>query len=1287
MDPFAPFTPKNTANPLLGGQKGASPKAPAPKAPPKAAPPKAAAVKAPVAKTPLSPFSPKLPSTSLPGSSAVQKGLREGAAHPNPPTHHSLFSLHTLESGAQDVGGIAGDAFHSAYGTSKGTKGGAEAGRAAPGAAIATPINSDRFASALGTAIKNTPGSAVRSITGVVPGIVDTGKAAVDLAQGKPAGAEAIAKSLGDMALHPLKSFEKEPVAVGLMAAGAEAGAGTAAGEAMRSGALGEKAAAAADTARPALKLYNDMSIPREYSPDIIRKGAQVAADKFREKVLNDPDVNLATGARLNRHIYGGGLLGQHLERGGVPLFGQQGFFKPGQVDVAEAASKNIRHMYTSAASGFMEHIKPKGSEEAVPLAVEGTIRTAKTAKADLEKRLTGLREEAANLTGNEARLNKAQQDQITGLLSNRKFLSNPQAAIDAAKEFTDHQEPLTDRKIQLGAMEPDQMHAKMVPYATQHMGAEYNLNPGKHPLVATIRTLERREKAASRSGTTALLSDVRGGLLKAKHDLAGMKESGLIKANGDMHPRLESGSHDVFAQKHAAETAAAAEHRAVVDRLEQAKILQRHAPLVARTRSAIDLANRPGGAAEADAATRGVERLKARLGIQNFAHIPEPKQADAAVAALEGEAYRTRSMLARAEKERLDATPRPLTYDEIDRHAKAAMGDREIGFLTHKETTWGSATHSKTAVRPAILKQTRTGVAYKTGTYDSSWDALKRQAYKDVNEIAGHEGKDEIGRRLGFGSYHGEEDAATAADNFNHTPEGERVTKALGEVVPWHAGPDRVINRANMPSNVASQTMKDFGLVEHKAIQELGPEGKWRIMPKAVVDRIDEHDALNNATKAQRALQSFTNKWRSAALFTSPRWPVGTTQENMIRLAFNSINPFAAFGLGPSVKLGRDLTDHFRAIASDPAATEAQRFAARAQVSAIDAGSQYGGFAYTAVHRDHADTLPPEAKTAMEAFNDSTPISKMIDGWNQWKGFVGHGMRKMETNSKNAMLGKVALKESKRFTGEWKALLSRQDRAVKAYAEGKLSPATSAKLGDDIMNMAGNWTTLTPAVRRATQTWSPFGLWWLNSMKFVFKTLPKDHPFKTAALAAMMAGTGATKGDASQPEYLAGGVGVNLPIVGHVTMTPLHYSPFGIGVEPLNTAAGMVLPQLSDPVLTALGINPLSYQSATPSYEPPVPIGTRLAKAGESLVEGVTPGLRPALTVAREGGTANPASALPWATKPGTKTGILPAVAKEFAPFPFTANRSKKTGVREVPVKEKRVKEVPIREVPVRER
>ena len=515
---------------------------------------------------------------------------------------------------------------------------------------------------------------------------------------------------------------------------------------------------------------------------------------------------------------------------------------------------------------------------------------------------------------------------------------------------------------------------------------------------------------------------------------------------------------------------------------------------------------------------------------------------------------------------------------------------------------------------------------------------------------------------------------------------------------MPIHAGPDRVLNRANMPSSVASKTLQDFGLAEHKAIEELGPEGKFRLMPKSVSDRINEHDSLNNSTRAQRALQSFTNKWRSTALFTTPRWPVGTTQENMIRLAFASINPFAAFGLGPAAKLGEALTDqfgalgdlgsmndHFRSIATDPAATEAQRFAARAQVSAIDAGTQYGSYVYNTVHRTHADVLPAEAKAGMEAFTSWTPVSQMLAGWEKYKGWLGGKLRTMETHTKQAMLGKTALSETKRFTGEWRSLMKRQDRAVRAYAEGKLTPATSAKLGDDIMNMAGNWATLTPDVRRATQTYSPFGLWWLNSMKFVFQTLPKDHPFKTAALAAMMAGTGASKGEEAKPEYLRGGVSLNLPIVGHVTMTPLHYSPFGIGVEPMTTAAGMVMPQLSDAALTAVGVNPLSYQSETPEGSAPLSPGLRLGRALETFPEGLIPGVRPAEAVAREGGEQNNASLSPIAVKPGTKTGLIPAIAKAFAPFPFTAERD--SGGRERPVRERPVRERPVRERPVRER
>jgi hypothetical protein len=157
---------------------------------------------------------------------------------------------------------------------------------------------------------------------------------------------------------------------------------------------------------------------------------------------------------------------------------------------------------------------------------------------------------------------------------------------------------------------------------------------------------------------------------------------------------------------------------------------------------------------------------------------------------------------------------------------------------------------------------------------------------------------------------------------------------------------------------------------------------------------------------------------------------------------------------------------------------------------------------------------------------------------------------------------------------------------------------------------------------------------------------------------------------------------------VGHVTMTPLHYSPFGIGVEPLNTAAGMIAPQLSDAALTAVGVNPLSYQSDTAAGAPKPPEGLRVARALETFPEALIPGLRPLETIAREGGKQDTSSLNPIATKPGTKKGLLPAIAKQFAPFPFTASpTTSSSGGRERPLRERPVRERPVRERPVRER
>lgn len=1102
---------------------------------------------------------------------------------------HSLFSLHTLgDVGSAAMGGIkelnklgllpsTTREIQNAQGSESLVAKNAPTVQAAGIASI--PVPGTNLAHAISQGVQNLPGSTVRTITGIIPGTIATGKAAVEAAEGKPGKLGQIAGGIAGMAAHPLRSFEKEPIPTALMASGAGSAAGTAIGDAARAGTLGEKAAALADTARPDLKLYAGEAIPRQYSADVIRKGAQVAADKFREKVFGDTNVNQAKGARLNRHIYGGGLLGQALGHS------TQGFFKPGMVDKAQGAFTDIRKMYTNAAHHTMSNIKaplPKGMEQAVPLAAELTIRSAKTAGADLTARLASLKAAAEGLTGREAKLNAVQQDQVTKLLSNKQFMADPSPVIKAADEFAAHQQPLTERKVQLGVLEPDQMHAKYVPYATQHMGAEYNLNPGEHPLVGQVRQLTAQAEKARQDVKTSqarlganreagnsiaaherdlstkrgALADVRGNLLKAKQNLSDLKAVGAIKNSGDMYPRLE----------------------------------------------------------------------------------------------LNG---------------------KPLTTDVIQAHIKANVGDREPAFLTHKETSWGQATHARSGMRPAIESRSRTGESYRTGTYNASWDALHTQAYKDANQIAAHESRDNMVRRFGVGSYPDKALAERAADNLNHHPAGKPVRDSLG---PWQAvtaGPDRLLNRANMPSSLLGETLSQFGLAEHKAISELGAEGKFRLMPEAVIDRINQHDALGNRSQGKRLMQGLTNKWRATALYTNPHWPVGIAQENTIRLAFAGINPFAIFKVGAAAKLGSDLADHFRTIAADPAATEAQRFAARAQVAAVDSGTQFGALINNAIHQDVSQVAPGVVKEGMDAFNASTPMSQMIHGWNAWKDFLGHGLHSMGSNTRKAMLGKVALNESKKFSSEWKQLITRQDRAVKAFAQGKLSPAASTKLGDDIMKMAGNWSQLTPQVRGMVQTYAPFALWHLNSMKFIFKTLPADHPFKTAALTSMAAAVRGLEPTGATPKagYLEGGVGLTLPIVGNVTAEVSKYSPFGIGVEPIETGANIYgLPSLTSPLETLKGKNSLTGEPFARSFEPKIPKGTLIARALESAIENYVPGIRPVELVAKQGGKENPASLNPIATMPGTQKGLLPALIKEFSPIPFiqAAKKAKTRGAPE---------------------
>ncbi len=307
---------------------------------------------------------------------------------------------------------------------------------------------------------------------------------------------------------HPFKTAEEEPLATLLIAKGLTSAVGRGSGAVVRR----TPGLHFADTnTRPVLKIYgrstgasedqllagiHDINVKPDWSPDLIRKGGQVAAQKYRERVLGH-NPHMATPEQANRYLYGGSLIGQHTFKK------VQGFFKPGLVDKQAAQGESLRRLYSHAAAHYLGEIKPKVGAEAVPLAVEGVLRRPEKAAvlADLKKEKARLEESAKELTGGELKLNKANQRQINNLLGDKKFLAEPHHAFEAARQYAAWARPLEQRLVELGHLEPDQLHARNIPYALAHYaGAKFNQAPGAHEYVGRLKTAKENVDAANRA-------------------------------------------------------------------------------------------------------------------------------------------------------------------------------------------------------------------------------------------------------------------------------------------------------------------------------------------------------------------------------------------------------------------------------------------------------------------------------------------------------------------------------------------------------------------------------------------------------------------------------------------------------------------------------------------------------------------------------------------------------------------------------------------------------------------
>lgn len=544
------------------------------------------------------------------------------------------------------------------------------------------------------------------------------------------------------------------------------------------------------------------------------------------------------------------------------------------------------------------------------------------------------------------------------------------------------------------------------------------------------------------------------------------------------------------------------------------------------------------------------------------------------------------------------DANGHQLLDEQIQAHMKA-NGVEEPGFISHKGgIDSGSSFYQATTKQPSLEKHARTGSAFSKGVADHSYEGLAGSIASQASRAAALEVRARELNLLALkpkrGGFVSQEAAQAYAKELQYTPEGARIEGGLGKLVPVHLGSDPILATGNVHPPDVQGTLDQFGLSEYKSAVSKA-NGKYGLIPEHVQNRLKAHDeAVSAKTNIKRAAQTYQQGFRRAKLNTSTRHIAGVVQEQGIRLAME--------GAGPQAKRTGKLflrslnkaaeLDHHGHLLDDAGPLGAPLRELEGQLG-TRGGQVASQKANNVVRKGQAwsgsDFGASIARTADGAAH-STVGSAILKPWHAWQHVIEGGLTKVEESTHQAMLGK-ALKDSG-FIKSYRSALKLQDEGMQELIKGGLTPNKADALARSVDDMLGNWAHQTPVVRNLIGNYAPFGLWYLNSMRWLYR-LPVSHPIKTGILAALYHATKAERGKKGQgfgapgevPAFLQGTIDTNLPVVGKVSIAPSYYSPGGtLGPEATSTAVEQFLPQLQGIVSAAKGQNALSGEKLTTS-------------------------------------------------------------------------------------------------------
>jgi hypothetical protein len=175
-------------------------------------------------------------------------------------------------------------------------------------------------------------------------------------------------------------------------------------------------------------------------------------------------------------------------------------------------------------------------------------------------------------------------------------------------------------------------------------------------------------------------------------------------------------------------------------------------------------------------------------------------------------------------------------------------------------------------------------------------------------------------------------------------------------------------------------------------------------------------------------------------------------------------------------------------------------------------------------------------------------------------------------------LLGKVAAKHVRSTNSFMESLHPIQHQALKDFMEGMHESPSQLALADAINKEVGNWHILSPFERMVKSNLVPFYMWHRAALRFVFLTMPRQHPVISGIIAAaanMTAderaklGLDLWRGKGKDRSYLSGGI----PVAGGIRQTS-NLTAFGMLADYPGAVANSVFPIFRGGLAAAGGVD-----------------------------------------------------------------------------------------------------------------